>query len=459
MYEALLLASALLFLGTAVAFALTRQAALYHPATLYLGFHGFVFVLRPILAHAWGFDFIYELYDFRPSRDEKITVILGANLAMLVFVAGTVLLNRSAQPAKAHDDWEAARRRLTMPVIATALLIGPFAIAAQLSNWGQRAQLFDTMVRDGATGTLVNTTGIGWFSDLGLALAPLAVLLVWLNRYRLPGWLAFGGFAVLQAGTGVRGPLVVAVLAIAFVYLMERGARWPRRQTIVLGLFAAFAFNQIVMDRGSSVRQVFVEESQSRIANFRNLDPLEDMDFANLEYFEFIVHTVPNRTGSWDYFAHNLQILTEPVPRALWKDKPVGSPVQFFSLWNHGRPIGITLTVPGIGWMSLGYPGIAIQAMIFALIYGLLYRFLFVRSNLAPARLVYAMIAAASVIAFRDGALIAIVRTLPFYIGPFVLAFAIAKLFPPKRTRATQNAADPLPTPAHRRSHLIQRAD
>ena len=83
MYDFLLLASCLVFLGTCIAYARHDAASLFHPATIYLAFHGFIFVIRPIFARIYDFDLVYRVYDFIPSIADKITVILGANLAML----------------------------------------------------------------------------------------------------------------------------------------------------------------------------------------------------------------------------------------------------------------------------------------------------------------------------------------------------------------------------------------
>ena len=458
MYEALLIGSALLYLAVGAAYARSRQAHFAHPATFYLAFHGLVFVLRPMLAAWLEFDFIYRLYDFTPSMADKITVIPGANLGMLVFVGGACWLCRGGEALPDRDD-AAWRDRLRQPVLIAGAMIAPLGIWSQLSNWGQRAGLYDSMVRDAATGTLINTSQIGWFTDLGLALAPLAVLLVWVARYRWWSWPFFGVFAVLQAGTGTRGPLIYAALALAILYLIETRRSWPEWRSLVSIALLALIFGQILADRGQSVRRSFQSGPASYASTeTRGLKPLEDMDFANLEYFEFVVYAVPQRTGSYDLFASNLQILTEPIPRALWRDKPVGSPVQFFSLWDYGRPVGMTLSVPGAGWMALGWAGIVIQSLVFALLYGGLYRALVMRRNGAVALLAYALLGATAVVVLRDGVLISLVRVLPFYLGPLVLVLGVQRLLRAAEPSTVYLAGGPTNlSPAQRRQELAAR--
>ena len=102
MYDFLLLASCLVFIGTCIAYARHDAASLFHPATIYLAFHGFIFVIRPLFARFYEFDLVYRVYDFLPSMSDKITVILGSNLAMLVFVF--TALHVGGQPVARSPD-------------------------------------------------------------------------------------------------------------------------------------------------------------------------------------------------------------------------------------------------------------------------------------------------------------------------------------------------------------------
>ena len=438
MYDTLLFILALFFGVVVFVYLRLPVASLAHPASFYLAFHGFLFVVRPIISRYYDFDFVYRLYDFTPSMSDKITVILGANLAMVVFVVASLLLAPREVPAEPATPMEDARRKMFWPVMITTGLLTPLGLASQASYWAQRSTQFETMARDAATGALINTQDIGWFTEAALILAPLAVMLVWLARYRWWGWLYFAGFAFLQAGSGTRHALVFAIAAIAVGWLLENKRKWFDWRIALLGLAAIVAFNQIVLDRGGAVRQVIIDTGYADPIEPSDLDPLEHMDFANLEYYEYLVYAVPQRTGTYDYFAHNLQIFTEPIPRRLWKDKPVGSPVQFFSLWDYGRPTGMSASLPGIGWMSLGYPGIVIQTCLFALIFGLSYRWLLLRRNTPLARLAYSMVIAMTILGFRDGTLLTLLRNLPFLIGPLVIALVIARLLQP---------AAPVPVP------------
>ena len=455
MYDVVLAASTLAYLALAAVYLTRPFASFLHPATLYLAVHGFIFVFRPIVARIYDFDIVYRLYDFDPSLSDKITVIIGANVGLFAFVlASWRYANRLPAPYDA-DEVEALRTRMTKPLVFVSAVIGPLALWSAVTAWGRRAAAYDTWTRGMSAGVSINLDGSGWFYDSRLMLASLAVLIVWATRFRWYGWPAFGLFLVLQAGSGTRGPIIYASIALIALWLLDKRRDWPDFRTVA-GIGAVLlVFNAVVLDRGNAVREAFGGPSTTQISPTSDLAPLEHMDFANLEYFEYLVFAVPQRSGTYDYFAQNLQIFTEPVPRILWKDKPIGSPVQFFNLWDYGRPIGITGSMPGQGWMALGYPGIVIQCALFGLLFGAFYVLLLMRRNDAASRLVYAFLLANLVLCIRDGTLLTFLRTLPFYVGPVLLVLIGARLFVLPGNRDLPAMRDDI-SPAERRRALAE---
>ena len=153
-------------------------------------------------------------------------------------------------------------------------------------------------------------------------------------------------------------------------------------------------------------------------------------------------------------------IFTEPIPRVLWPDKPVGSPVQFFSLFDYGTPIGMTMSVPGAGWMALGFIGVVIQCAIFALLYGMIYRWTIRNRERGIPLLAGVLLIAATVVTYRDGALVSILKLSLFYLLPLIMMAVLARAFYGNSRRTSQSfatpdgprrKAPPLETPAERR--------
>jgi hypothetical protein len=168
--------------------------------------------------------------------------------------------------------------------------------------------------------------------------------------------------------------------------------------------------------------------------------PLEQMDFANLEATEFVVYAVPQKTGSYDFFLNNLRILTEPIPRALWPDKPLGEPVRIFYLYDYGNFIAMALGLPAVGWYSLGYLGVAIWSAFFAWIYGAAYRGFAGGRQSNVSVMSYAFIFSTTILAFRDGMLITIAKLALPYFFPIVLLTLLLRLMSPALLKSPREA-------------------
>src|SRR5215469_17190720 len=81
----------LLWLLIWLLFLLTGEASIYHPLTIYLGFHGMVFVARPLLVYYLGFnsEFIYMRFD--PSEQHLLRALLVSSLGLVAFSVSTLL--------------------------------------------------------------------------------------------------------------------------------------------------------------------------------------------------------------------------------------------------------------------------------------------------------------------------------------------------------------------------------
>jgi len=427
----------LLFLNLAVWLALTifyvRQpcASAFHPVSAYLLFHFVVFVFRPFLAWYLDYGEIYRTYGFTPTMDDKIVVQLATMLGLICFVAPAIRFGNA--PARfPQDRFEAAERKeLIRPFLVVAAVLVPVGLISALAHWDTRATDGSSMVLDAATGHTINTTGNGYFDNLQIFLASIAVMFAWFNRFRWWSLLPLASYVVLRAGTGGRAPFVLACAAAALLYLYESRRRWPNLRATAIAALGLVFFAQVGSDRGASVRSVFIDD-RSYVGTFGSrggeLRFMEGMDFANLEYFEFLVYAVPQRTGPHGYFLDNLQLMTQPIPRVLWESKPVGPPIQLFSLFDHGFPIGMTYSLPGNGWIQLGFIGVAIWCGLFGWLFGSIYnRFQHSRhGNLTV--LAYLVFLPLSIQFFRDGLLLVLIQTTIFFLLPIWLVRKTAQL-------------------------------
>ena len=106
----------------------------------------------------------------------------------------------------------------------------------------------------------------------------------------------------------------------------------------------------------------------------------------------------------------------------MWKGKPIGAPVGTFNLNAYGNFIGLTVSMPGDGWMSGGWIGVIITAGIAGLLLGLAHRWFWLkaqRDNILS--LVYILGLAMIVQQFRDGGVVSIAKFLLWNWLPLVV--------------------------------------
>lgn len=422
MYVFALVFGVVLWFGVLTAYLRHPASSVFHPGTYYLFFQGLIFVARPIIAHVLNYGDLYDLYHFQPSIADKITVLLASDLAFVIFMAASLHFGPDSYEEMMAD------RRLHSPVLTidrsflcTWVLCAPIAILSLAADLAQKTSGVTTMVSDAATGNSVNTTGVGYFTDVQFMLIPLVILTAWLGRMRFWSLTPLFAYVLLRAATGGRGSFVMAAASLMIIYLLTIQRRWLSASIVAGGAGLLALFRVIGDDRGATFRALLGLQVARSDAGGSALRPLESMDYGNMEFFEYLVWIVPDKTKTYTYFTELLGLFTEPVPRALWPGKPIGTPIRMFNLFDYGTPVGMTFSMPGAGWAALGWIGVVLYALGFAWFYGRLYRH-FARS---PANVaftaIYVILLPLSLIAFRDGNVITIVKSALFSILPVLI--------------------------------------
>lgn len=416
-----------------VAYARSGCYSVFHPLSLYALFHAVVFVLRPILSLFLNYDYVYKVYHFTPTDQDRVVALLVANLGLVAFSfcslrprSGGVTMRFSSDPLLQDE-----RTRLARYFIWVMAICAPVAVWSLAGQFGAafNNETFSEMKFDLSTGVAYNTGGNGYFYEAQLMLVPLTTIIAWVFRFRLLALLPFLAFFILRAGTGGRGPFVSAAFALGLFYLYQNRTRLPTRRAVLALMAVGLVFVAIGQDRGYGLRTALGAESDSRLS-FESDEPfLGGMDFANMEYLEYVIYVVPQRSRTYTYFTELLQIFTEPIPRALWPGKPIGAPIKMFSMFDYGVPIGATWSLPGVGWMGLGWPGVIMLCGLWGFGLGWIYRKL-VESDQSTFKVAaYMCFMPIMVVAYRDGLILTVLRQGIFYMFPIVLWMGVARLF------------------------------
>lgn len=433
MYLVVLLVSLLIYGAVVGTYLRSRFFSAFHPFTLYCLFHGLVFVVRPILSVMLDYQYVYRAYQFTPTMADRTTAILAANLGFLAFAffsfrpaSGGVEM-RFREDALLIDE----RNRLARFFVWVMVICAPVAVWSLAGQAGAAFanEAYADMVLDRSTGVAINTTGNGYFYEAQLMLVPLTAIVAWVFRFRLLALVPVALFVLFRAATGGRGPFISAMFALGLFYLYHVRRKFPTFK-VAMGLLAAGAlFAAIGQDRGYSLRASLGAETDVQAITDNSQRFMEGMDFANMEYLEYAVYVVPQRSNSYTYFSEVLQLFTEPIPRVLWPGKPIGPPIKFFSMYDYGYPIGATWSLPGIGWMGLGWLGVIINCGLWGYVLGLIYR-RFAEGDQSTFKVAaYMCFMPIMVVAFRDGLILTVFRQGIFYLFPVVLWIGIARLF------------------------------
>jgi len=430
LYEILLYVSIGVFAMMAAIYVRSGRASMFHPVTVYLAFHFVTFVVRPPFAYYLQYNDMYDAFNFHPTIEEKIIVVLATNLGVVTFVLAGLWFGRAQTRLGEVSDWQL--NRYLKPVLVTCVVLG---IPAAWSLWTVLGMTSLGMTEsqyqlDYATGVTINTTSNGYLLEAQLMLATLVGMFAYVFRFRWWSILPFVAFVILRAGTGGRGPFIAATFFFILLYLYHSRQRWLTATTVALGGLALVLFRLVGDYRLSGFQELFAGKTAGE--NVERLRFLESMDWANLEFFEYLVHVVPKRTETYGYFVSVLQLFTEPIPRVLWEDKPIGAPIKLFNLFDYGTPYGGTYSLPGAGWLELGWVGIVILCVVFAWLYGKAYNRFMDRPQSPYTVMLYCAFLATLIVAVRDGLLITVARQALFYVAPvfamqlFAIAYGVA---------------------------------
>ena len=427
--ELALVCQLLLWLGVIGFFLASGQASIFHPLTFYLAFHGMVFVLRPWLVYAFDFDTIWAYMRFFPSEHDFKTTLAVTSLALLVFsiavlVAGRAQLHFSTGEAAPFSQVE--KRAL---VVTTALLL-PLVLYSihSFTHGGFQGE--------NRGGTYVLTGASGYTIEAQFMAGPLICAWMAVTRFSFKAILFIFPYLAYRAWAGMdRWTIVLLALALCTVYAWQKRIRWVPLWSVVVAIPLYIMFQTMGANRAYFGQlfsgQLESKSEQPKTASEAIKAKYDSQEFANFDFLCFVVKMVPERTGTYTYASQYLQLFTEPIPRKLWPGKPAGAPVAFFNLNNYGNFLGLTVSLPGDGWVSGGWLGVILTSAIVGCLLGLAHRWYWrnVQNNIGV--MIYCVGIAMLPQWYRDGG-ISIAKFLFWNLSPLIVWMGITWLLGPK---------------------------
>lgn len=371
-----------------------------HPLTIYLFFHLLVVTSR-LIAVDFGAPTLFTGWAWfvKPVTPEEI--IRAAFLFDIALIASTLGALKAA-----HDDAvsgtmqdqsypETLQLSLIKRVVAIVLPIGVIGllfftklpgieVSADFGTWSQSTWL-----------TMTST----W---LGLA---LIILIYWYGFRRVltvPKLLYL--FIMVYQGYH-RFRVLIPILLLAQIYLDRNSYKWPSRQMAILLIVAGLLFFPLknigrLLQSGATLDTIIIFTT----ATVREVFAGKADDQTFLDMFASAL-TLADQHNQPFWGKTYLALLTLPIPRPLWPDKP-GLADYLFDISTNTRPMarsGMIVTYLGEAYVNFLYVGILLVPIVLS--YGLT-RFYF-RAYRYPyysiQRFAYLLFAANFIQLYRDG--------------------------------------------------------
>jgi hypothetical protein len=418
----------------AVVVLMFRRMAFWHPLTAYLLFHLYSFTYR-LFQILSGAPLMYT----GQANTEAITVeeinraLLWADFALAVFAFASFWAHLRFD-AKAEQP---VVRRVINPNIARTIGLLCLPIGA-FFLYGIKSATLDLSVSSASAG-YVQVMAMWPMGVLGLLVFAFGF------RWYLVALIAFFlGVVALQGYH--RFMLILPLLYFAAYYLQTVRRRWPTFPIIIGAILVALVFPRLKYI-GQAVQygdtgEAFAQLGQSFTLNSKDKEVATSEEFLD-QYAGSLTLADFNDRKFWG--STYLAIITLPIPRAWWPNKP-GLADHLQEISTSGRRYdveGRITTYLGESYLNFGYAGFFfIPALM-----GYVFTAYFLQSATGPmqrlSRYVYLVIFMALVQTFRDGLLsifvFTIVHNMPMLfavIGHMIPGFAIKSLDRP--------AADPL---------------
>jgi hypothetical protein len=422
------------FVVLAVVVLMFRRMAFWHPLTAYLLFHLYSFTYR-LFQILSGAPLMYT----GQANAEAITVeeinraLLWADFALAVFAFASFWAHLRFD-AKAEQP---VVRRVMNPNIARTIGLLCLPIGAYFL-YGIKTATLDLSV-DNASAGYVQVMAMWPMGVLGLLVFAFGF------RWYLVALIAFFlGVVALQGYH--RFMLILPLLFFAAYYLQTVRRRWPTFPIIIGAVLVALVFPRLkyigqAVQYGDT-QEAFAQLGQSFTFNSKDKEISTSEEFLD-QYAGSLTLADFNDRKFWG--STYLAIITLPIPRAWWPNKPgLADHVQEISTSGRRYDVeGRITTYLGESYLNFGYAGFFfIPALM-----GYVFTAYFLQSATGPmqrlSRYVYLVIFMALVQTFRDGLLsifvFTIVHNMPMLfavIGHMIPGFAIKSLDRP--------AADPL---------------
>jgi hypothetical protein len=371
-----------------------------HPAVSYLFFHS-VAVTSRLLAILAGAETMFTSWGgiFEPVTEVEIgRAVFLADIVLVIMTIAWIRAslvdakqpqfdNSQSMTLSLKHIWRVAVIAFPIGVIGLAL-VGSVPLIdkpeVDLGEWRESSWLAITTTWAGlALLALIYWYGFRWWLITPMGLYLFLMMIQGFHRFRA----------------------IIPLILLLQIYLDRKQKRWPPLVATIPIIFAMLLFYPMkTIGRMTQEGASIVEITQSSSEIISDVMAGQNGDQTILDQLACTL-TLIDRSDKLYYGTTYLALVTSPVPRQWWPDKPgLADYMKDFS--TPSRPMaemGMIITFIGEFYMNFGYIGIAIMSCLTAYWLARIY-FRSYRSNyFSVLRFVYLMLACNFIQVYRDG--------------------------------------------------------
>lgn len=413
-----------------------------HPGTIYLFFHVYTFTAR-LFGLLFGAETLFSEYlgFFEPvTHGEIVRAALLGDLALVVMTvawikaSGDDLKKLRRSPAAQAEGEPNLSLRYIWIVVAVAFPLGVIGLLAFANVPGLAA------IREALGPGEWQTSNYFFIMQVWAGLALLA-LIYW---YGFRWWLMLpvSAYLLIMAYQGYhRFRVIIPALLLIQIFLDRRKLRWPPlplAAVLVALMLIYFPLKGIgrMAQEGESVDENVMTSTQA--VNQALAAKAPDQFF--LDEFACAL-SLTDDAGRHYYGSTYLALVTLPVPRQWWPEKPgLADYISDISKpWRPMGEMGMIVTFLGESYVNFGHAGIVIIPMLLAYILGRVYFRAYRSHYFSIARLAYLLVACNLVQVYRDG-LVSIVIFTWINMMPLMAIVALHYVLPWRRKKKASPA-------------------
>jgi hypothetical protein len=345
---------------------------LYHVFSLFLIYHFIGYVVRPLTILVNNGSFAWRKIDYVPTQLDLINTTIIVNLGLFSVFAGFLAFNKSrAIHPITSFNFEIKRIKNFYFALSVIVLLGIYSLWKVTPNLEDSSNVLSNIETEFDDQGAQRLVGVSGYQIIFNEFLPITILMLFFSRITMPlGWILFLTYSAMRIFLGFQrlSFVVIAICLTVYSYIKEKKIKGYQ---ILFGLIMLTIFN-ILGENRLALRHFLLggDKIEKKQVLFDDIGK----NYGTEHFAEFdvcVFYTSVGSKGNWSYWRQWLRLFIWPIPRFLWKDKPVLT--HGVDFYKYGKPLGMTRGYYAYAYSSYGYISLILAAFIFGLFMAYVY--------------------------------------------------------------------------------------